>query len=498
MKRIFFILSLATLAVSCNEEFLDSAPTETIATPQTSFKLNGLYVMMINTGTGGTTAHEDFGQKGYDIISDLLSADMALARNGYNRYLRVANLSATVDFTQNTPNYIGWRYYYRVIGGANDIINDLGGNDAVPTAESDKYIMGQAKALRAYAYFYLAQFYNTSYKPEEASLPIYTMPQQAAQPKSKQSEVYNLIISDLTTAISLLENYARPNKGYIDKNVAKGLLAYTYAAMGENAKAGALSLELINTTTYPVTSQEQAVGGFEDKYNGGFNSISTPSWMWGFDLTNDNGLDLISWWGQMDMFTYSYQSVGDYKTADAGLVSSIPDYDIRKQQFAGEYNGYKYFPTNKFYNAAREVQGARNVTDDYIYMRIDEFHMLAAESLAKSGSEAQAKTILKNYLRNRYVGTGDTPAEIAANLEAKLDSDINGLAGQSLLDFIYKNTRIEFWGEGKSYLAMKRNRATVTRSANHQFFPNTSYSYDDPKLSFKIPQAEIQNNPYLD
>jgi len=490
MKRIFFILStISVLAISCNEEFLDSAPTETIATPKTEFKLNGLYVMMINTATGGTTAHEDFGQKGYDIISDLLSGDMALARNGYNRYLRVANLTSTIDFTQNTPNYIGWRYYYRVIGGANDIINDLGGNDAIPVTDSDKYIMGQAKALRAYAYFYLMQFYNPSYKPDEASIPVYTMPQQSAQPKSKQSEVYNLIISDLTTAINLLDKYTRPNKGYIDKSVAKGLLAYTYAAIGENGKAATLSVDLITNSTYPVTTQDQAVGGIDGKYNGGFNLITTPSWMWGFDLTNDNGLDLISWWGQMDMFTYSYQSVGDYKTADAGLVNSIKDYDIRKQQFAGEFNGYKYFPTNKFYNAARKIQGARNVTDDYIYMRIDEFHMLAAETLAKSGNEPQAKTILKNYLRNRYIG---------ANAEANLSADIDGLAGQSLLDFIYRNTRIEFWGEGKSYLAMKRNKATITRGSNHQFFPNTSYSYDDPKLSFKIPQAEVQNNPYID
>jgi hypothetical protein len=38
---------------------------------------------------------------------------------------------------------------------------------------------------------------------------------------------------------------------------------------------------------------------------------------------------------------------------------------------------------------------------------------------------------------------------------------------------IYLQTRIEFWGEGKSYLAMKR-KATTTRGSNHLFFAGDS------------------------
>jgi hypothetical protein len=478
MKKIFLTLSLAILAVSCNEDFLETAPTETISTPPAEYKLNGLYVMMINTGTGGTTAHEDFGQKGYDIYSDMLSGDLALARNAYNRYLRLANLSATVDFTRN-ENYQPWRYYYRLIGGANDIITELGGNDAVPEG-NNKAIMGQAKAIRAYAYFYLMQFFNQTYNPSADAIPVYTVANQAVQPKSKQSEVYSLIISDLTSSISLLDGFSRANKGYIDGDVAKGILAYTYAAMGENAKAAEVSLDIMNNSGIPVTTNAEALGGF--------NTLdSSPSWMWGFDLTNDNGLDLISWWGQMDMYTYSYQSVGDYKTADQGLMLKLAERtdDIRNNQFTGTFGGFKYFPTGKFYNGAKVIQGARNVTDDYVYMRVDEFYLLAAETLAKSGSEAQAKTILKNYL--------GTQAKRITNV-----SYIDALSGTALQNEIYLQTRIEFWGEGKSYLAMKRNKATITRGANHQFFPNTSYNYDDTKLTFKIPQSEVQNNPYID
>ncbi len=213
--------------------------------------------------------------------------------------------------------------------------------------------------------------------------------------------------------------------------------------------------------------------------------------MWGFDITTENGLDLISWWGQVDLYTYSYASVGDFKTMDEGLYNSIHTDDIRKEQFNGTYKNFKYFATGKFYNtaakAARKIGGQRIVTDDYVYMRVDEFHLLAAEALAKQGKEAQAKQILKNFLNNgndKYIKIADV-------------SYIDGLTGTGLTDEIYLQTRIEFWGEGKSYLAMKRNKATITRARNHQFHGGASFAHNDGKLTLEIPQQEVNNNPNL-
>ena len=82
MKKLIILGSLLGALVSlnsCRDEFLESEPTETLANPDAQSKLNGLYLMMVNTGTGGTKRHDDFGQKGYDIYSDLLSSDMVLA-----------------------------------------------------------------------------------------------------------------------------------------------------------------------------------------------------------------------------------------------------------------------------------------------------------------------------------------------------------------------------------------------------------------------------------
>lgn len=477
MKNILILGSLMGLLLgttSCREEFLETEPTQTLANPPAQAKLYGLYNMMVNTYTGGTTAHEDFGQKGYDIMSDFLSADLALSIDTYGRYRTLANLTTTVDYTNNF-NYMPWRYYYRIVYATNEIIGGLGGNDAVPSSETDKFSMGQAKAMRAYAYFYLSQFYNTKYDPAADSIPLYTETTLGeAKGKAKQSEVYGQIIKDLKEAITLLDGFARPNKGVVDKNVAKGLLAYTYAATGDYAQAAVLSKEIM--ASYPKTTTADLVYNATTASGGGFNDLKTASWMWGFDLTLENDLDLVSWWGQMDYYTYSYQGAGDRKVIDNGLFASIKADDKRKSQ----YNSVG-MPTGKFYAPGRVAMGQRNVVTDYLFMRADEFYMLAAESLAKSGNEAEAKTILKSFLDNRLSST----------------TYIDGLSGAALLNEIYLQTRIEFFAEGKSYLAMKRNKANVTRGTNHLYSPSKSFSYDANELTFDIPQGEINNNPLL-
>lgn len=90
--------------------------------------------------------------------------------------------------------------------------------------------MDQARAMRAYTYFYLANFYGGGYDASAPLLPIYTGLEDA-QPLSSTKEVYDPIISDLTDAVNLLEG-AGGAINEVDQNVAKGLLAYAYANVG--------------------------------------------------------------------------------------------------------------------------------------------------------------------------------------------------------------------------------------------------------------------------
>lgn len=153
-KKIYiYLFAMFAILQSCNrEDLLVKEPTETISTPSIEQKVNGMFALMLKDGTGGTTRHEDFGQKGIDIFTDMLQSDVALSRNAYNRYASLANYSGILDYTSNF-NYIPWRYYYRVIYSANDVINEFGGNDNPDFSKGSKALFAQALAMRGYAYF---------------------------------------------------------------------------------------------------------------------------------------------------------------------------------------------------------------------------------------------------------------------------------------------------------------------------------------------------------
>src|SRR5690554_3775392 len=166
--RLAGIAFLTLMLSGCDEDYLVQEPSQFINADQLSgaIELNpelgeatvtGIYSTMFTTGTGGTTSQQDFGQKGYDIYMDMFSADMALSSSVYGWYrARISELQATVDFTQ-LENYQPWRYYYRVINLSNLVIESQGGADNVPETDDNKFVLGQALAMRAHSYFYLTQ-----------------------------------------------------------------------------------------------------------------------------------------------------------------------------------------------------------------------------------------------------------------------------------------------------------------------------------------------------
>lgn len=488
-KLIKLTLLTATMVFtfSCSEDFLDKQPSQIITTDQIADAasknpdvirgtMTGIYALMFETGTGGTTGHDDYGHKGYDVFADMLSSDMALSVSTYGWYrASITEYQCTQDFTY-TDNYQVWRYYFRIIRSANTVIDALGGNDAVPELDENKYILGQAKAMRAHSYFYLTQYFQKSYDPSEEILPLYDDLLDQNGPKVAASEIYALIESDLQSAISLLDGYARSAKVEVNQNVAKGILAYVYGAMGgKDLEVKTLTGEIISSGEFTIMNEAEVLGGFND--------VNTPGWMWGADITPDAGLDLVSWWGQIDYYSYSYAAYGDYKVIDADLYAAIPANDVRKGQFYDNPASSRNLqPLYKFYDASRVPYGASTtVVADYIYMRVAEMYLLNAESAARSGDDPGARTSLKAVLDKRLDDT----------------SYVDGLSGAALLNEIGLQTRIELWGEGKSYLAMKRFKATKTRGANHLSFVGVPIPYNDERMTFEIPEAEIQNNPFI-
>ncbi len=484
IKIVLGISLISLLFIKCSEDYLEKEPSGFITAEQISkidkidpnIKLgfiDGIYASMYSAYSGGTKGHDDFGQRGYDIYGDMLAGDMVLGGKSYGWYTNLCKLVATKNYTFD-ENYKVWRFYYAIVYNANKVIEQLGGNETVPELEENKHMMGQMKAMRAFAYFYLANYFAPAYEPSKKILPIYTDTKVPNQGLSSTEEVYTLIVKDLKEAIGYLETFNRRDaKHKVNADVAKGLLTYVYSTMGKNVEAATLADQIIQTKKYALMNKEEVLGGF--------NYAGTSGWLWGVDLTTDMDLGLISFWGQVDLYSYSYTWAGDSKIINWELFEAIPADDVRKKQFINDKAGAR--PDRKFYDSRRIVGKQRTMVSDYVYMRIAEMYLLKAENLAKSGDEAGARTALKDLLKERRD-------------EDKL-TYIDNLSGQGLLDEIYLQTRIELWGEGKVYLAMKRNKRKITRGSNDLFFPGRELNYNDDLLTFMIPQKEIENNPNL-
>jgi hypothetical protein len=488
LNKIYYSLFAVILLVGCEKEFLTEYPTSFITPKQIADiakidpevqagLLAGIYENIYKPGSGGTGAHTDFGQRGIDIKTDLLSGDMVLGGKNYGWYSDYSELTTGTDYT-NTENYQPWRFYYRIVNLSNIVIDGFGGRDAVPDTAAGRHNLGQALTTRGYAYFYLTQLFQNGYDPNQEILPIYPDANTPNTPKSKASEVFDFITADLTAAKILMNDFTRSSVSQADQFVASTVLALAYGAQGKWAEAATESAIVVNDSGKRVINMDEVVFDGGSDPVGGFNSTSnySNSVLWGVDLTTDSNIGLLSFWGQVDYYSYSYAWAGDPKIIDAGLVAEIGSDDARYYQF----DSYNY-PDGKFYHDKRVVGGQRVVEADYFYFRYTDMVLLHAEAQANLGNDATAIAVLKILMDERLDDT----------------TYLDVLSGQDLIDEIYLQTRIELWGEGKSYLAMKRNKATITRGSNWIDFAGESYDYNDEKLTFEIPEEEIRDNPLI-
>ena len=140
--------------------------------------------------------------------------------------------------------------------------------------------------------------------------------------------------------------------------------------MGQTEQMTNLALDIVRSDKYPLTTREQICYNPDTKLGGGFTDLSTPSWMWGLDITAESDISEVSWWSQVDVFTYGYADANEIKAIDSRLYSQIRDRDLRKKQFNDndvDNNpslNNRHRPVNKFFAPGRKRKGQMVVTTD--------------------------------------------------------------------------------------------------------------------------------------
>lgn len=176
---------------------------------------------------------------------------------------------------------------------------------------------------------------------------------------------------------------------------------------------------------------------------------------------------------------YNLAVWSDTQTGDDGNDSII----THLTKF-GDYPAY----SNLKFRVRDNISYIQGLLCDLPMMRVEEMYLIDAEAMAYVEGYAAGQAKLKSFLESyRYEGTYQ-PYTAVNSIE-------------SFQDEIFRQKRIEFWGEGLSYFDYKRLKRPVLRSTSDNY--TDSYKQDSkdgyvcPAMNLYIPDYAIEQNEGL-
>ncbi|KFC23515.1 hypothetical protein IO89_02725 [Epilithonimonas lactis] len=449
----------ATLFSSCSEERLienpvDQFPIDQAITKESDMRsvLNGIYDQY-STSQGFGADILAFG----DLISDNVfitstNTDVAYRNTGF------LNWSSDIsDFAMLDELYDG-------IILSNLVINN---NSLEETPNVINY-KGEARIARALGYYYAVSYYSpnpTSGVNQEYGVPLNlgVYDPRIKLPRASVAEVYDQIVTDLTTALSTMTVESGQDKGYLSKMAARILLSRVYltrGAAGDYQKSIDLADEAINMAN-PNVGVFDFVGTDPDPLadNAGsyYNYFASPD-----KALSANQKETV-WEINMDQNPSENPGVNN-------ALSSFYANNGSKKRFLFTDSFFKSFPTTDFRQKLFNAVGTPNEgagvprgvwtrkyvvgvtvggsnaphTQNVKVLRMSEAYLNKIEALFKLGRLPEALTQLNAFAASRK-GSTYTAATLANILTER---------------------RKEFFGEGQRFFDLKRNNLGFTRSTN--------------------------------
>lgn len=498
MNKIFKIafcgLIGAGMLSACSDDKLDVNPTTSVSgntlmsNPTAALvPLNGIYRSMYTAGwtTTGNT-HQCFGISAYNLMAEVMGDDMIMGDIGSGWFWFDAIYNVKARFTlKSWRSYDLWTAYTNWVSNANAVIN---GETTMQGAQKEiNYVIGQAYAIRAYSYFMMAQTFARTYAghENEPCVPVYTKITQAGDkgaPRSTVAQVYERVNADIDKAVSLLEGTVQTHKSHIGYAVALGLKA-RMALVQENWQAAK------DAAHAAIAASNGSILPVKDFI--GLNDISKSNVMWGAEIIMDQRGQYASLYAHMDtIVTYGKSAP---KLISRTLFDKMSATDARHAW----WNEKSPLSNTGVHQCKMTFKDAKTWLGDYVWMRVEEMYLIAAEAECRLGDEASAKADLMALMSQRdpnYNLDGKTGTALG-----KLTNEFTG----SLLEEIITQRRLELWGEaGRIYdiRRLKQGFRRVTADGWNDKALLSTRPTDNPESYMwvlTIPQSEFDGNESL-
>ena len=318
MKYAVALIGAAVISVGC-EDFLTTnsstdMPTDMAgsSTGQLQQVLTATYKQFLfNSNTTDSGDRVYAGIPGLQMYYDLRGADIMSHSNMGGSQCSSYNFDR--DNTSSTGSYTKalWGFGYHTINLCNFIIDSA---ETADGSEAEKALLvGQAKAMRAVAYFQLIINYQKTYaiaKDKRGVILRLHKDDPEAMGFSTVEQVYTQILTDLNEANTLLADYEADQPWKINTEVIDGWLARVYLVM-ENWQKAYDHASKVYANHSTLMTKEQWYSGFDDVISGGYDEV-----VWAIAYTTDDNLGggtQYNFWDNQDPDTYGEGQKGIYR-----------------------------------------------------------------------------------------------------------------------------------------------------------------------------------------
>lgn len=478
MKKIHLLLSLIVILTSCNK-FLDITPKGRVI-PQTTQDFRYL----LNRG------YHEFPNYKSTLFLRTDNVMLNESEKEDNQILNMYSWDEEPTAFDNSPYAPPYQMFYQTIFYTNEVINS--GGKKMPESEQKNQILAEAHALRAYAYFGLinmyAQHYNKATAHTDKGVPlVLNIDLEQPFPKATIEQIYNQILTDLSQAEKLMViEKQQPSHNYAFSKVALyAFFSRIYLYMKEwdksldyTDKALALQSNLQDLSTlgndiysgatvfYYQRYSEEMIMALDRPVMGEENTIFvTDDFLDCFDPTQDR---------KTTHFQSPFSKITDLRM----IVSVDPDYTFNYSNVCPNPRDFACFRANYKYRIKKQNLSRNS-------FRTAELYLTKAEILTRLGKEDQAKVTFLTLLQKRHKATAITA----------LQTQIEALSGDDLLQRILNDRNIELFAEGSRWFDLRRNDP---KSIIHKYKDKTyTLNTNDKRYTIAFPGSVIKENPLL-
>ena len=360
----------------------------------------------------------------------------------------------------STVNAYFWSESYKSVYQSNLIIAALEAKTNITPALKNE-ALGVAYFFRGLSYLNLSSWFGDV--PLVLTSDIAESSKVARTPKA---QIVTQIISDLTTAKSLLKGIAKPS-GWVSEQASSALLARAYLYNGKWQDAVNEAKNFINGGTWATKYKLDDITKVFKR--------SSAETILGISTDGSSRTTIGYTYAGLRYLPASTTYVSYPLTDD--FMSAFETGDLRKTNWTKQFTAAA--PNNKWYAYKYKYKATPSVStdaEDQILIRLAEMYLIFAEASAQLNNTADAITAL-NAIRTRAG---------LANLPASLGKDAVLLA-------VEKERRLELFLEyGHRWNDLVRTgRADAVLG---KLKPNTWKSYAQ---LFPVPEKQIELNPSL-